>query len=219
MIRNIVFDMDGTLIDSERLLISIWKELGAAYEIPDIEQTLLRCIGITSEETEALFCKVYGKDFPYLKYTEMVNEMFDKEVEKNGLPVKPGVYQLFQFLKENHYQIGLASSTKEAIVRQEMESLGLLDFFHVVIGGDMVSHSKPHPEIYLTAARALKVSPEQCYAIEDSPNGIRSAYQAGMLPLMIPDLLPPDEQLHPMIFRQFHTLLEVQDFLSQSHPL
>lgn len=101
-------------------------------------------------------------------------------------------------------------------MREEMKSIGLLDYFHVVVGGDMVSNSKPHPEIYLTAAKLLGVSPNQCYAVEDSPNGIRSAYQAGMATLMVPDLIAPGEELRQMIFRQFQNLLELQDFLAAS---
>ncbi len=219
MIKHIIFDMDGTLIDSERMIISKWKDVAAEFHIPDIEETLMQCIGINSHETETLFHRIYGEDFPYRKYTSMVSRRFHDEINANGLPVKPGTYQLFHFLKENHYQIGLASSTREAVVREEMKSIGLLDYFHVVVGGDMVSNSKPHPEIYLTAAKLLGVSPNQCYAVEDSPNGIRSAYQAGMATLMVPDLIAPDEELRQMIFRQFQNLLELQDFLAvaQAH--
>lgn len=214
MIRHIIFDMDGTLIDSERMIIDKWKAIAREFHIPDIEGTLMQCIGINSHETEALFHRIYGTDFPYRKYTHMVSQRFHEEINRNGLPVKPGTYQLFQFLRENHYRIGLASSTREAVVREEMEGIGLLSFFDVIVGGDMVSHSKPHPEIYLTAAQMLNVPPEQCYAVEDSPNGIRSAYQAGMYTLMVPDLIAPDQALKPMIFRQFHDLLEIQDFLA-----
>lgn len=219
MIKHIIFDMDGTLIDSERMIISKWKDVAAEFHIPNIEETLMQCIGINSHETEMLFYRIYGEDFPYHKYTDMVSRRFHEDIETNGLPVKPGTYQLFQFLKENHYRIGLASSTREAVVREEMKSIGLLDYFHVVVGGDMVSNSKPHPEIYLTAAKLLGVSPNQCYAVEDSPNGIRSAYQAGMATLMVPDLIAPGEELKQMIFRQFQNLLELQDFLaaSQAH--
>ncbi len=214
MIRNIVFDMDGVLIDSEAMLLAAWKKVAAKDGIADIEHTLLQCIGITAPETEALFLKVYGKDFPYQEYKETVSSIFHEEVSKNGLPVKAGVYELFDLLKNNGWHIALASSTRESVVRQEMEDIGLLDFFQVIVCGDMVSHSKPHPEIYLKSCEHLGVSPSACYAVEDSPNGIRSAYYAGMRPIMVPDLIVPDDGLKKMLFREFKNLLEVRDFLS-----
>lgn len=192
MVRTIVFDMDGTLIDSEAMILDAWKEIAMQNGIPDIEQTLIKCIGITTKETKAVFRQIYGDNFPYEMYSQMASKLYQTEIEKNGLPVKPGVYELFDFLKGNHYKIGLASSTREEVVRREMESIRLLDAFEVIVGGDMVTHSKPHPEIYLKSCELLGVSPCDCYAVEDSPNGIKSAYHAGMKVLMVPDLLPPD---------------------------
>lgn len=215
MIHNIVFDMDGVLIDSEALILDAWKEVAAKEGIADIEHTLLQCIGITAPETEALFFRTYGKDFPYEVYKEMASDIFQKRIRETGLPVKTGVYELFTFLKENNYRIGLASSTREEVVRREMESIGLLDYFHVIVCGDMVSHSKPHPEIYLKSCELLGVNPSECYAVEDSPNGIRSSYRAGMKPLMVPDLIKPDEEIKELLYREFKTLLDVRDFLWQ----
>lgn len=215
MIRNIVFDMDGVLIDSEALILDAWKEVAAREGISDIEHTLLQCIGITAPETEALFFRTYGKDFPYETYKEMASFIFQQKIRETGLPVKTGVYELFTFLKENNYKIGLASSTREEVVRREMESIGLLDYFHVIVCGDMVSHSKPHPEIYLKSCELLGVAPSECYAVEDSPNGIRSCRRAGMKPLMVPDLIKPDEEIKGLLYREFQTLLDVRNFLRQ----
>lgn len=215
MIRNIVFDMDGVLIDSEALILDAWKEVAAKEKIADIEHTLLQCIGITAPETRALFFRTYGDDFPFEKNEKMASEIFHKRIREKGLPVKPGVYELFAWLKENHFQIGLASSTREEVVRREMESIGLLDYFHVLVCGDMVSHSKPHPEIYLKSCQLLGADPSECYAVEDSPNGIRAAYRAGMKPLMVPDLIAPDAEIKQLLFREFKSLLEVRSFLRE----
>ncbi|MDE5907266.1 MAG: HAD family phosphatase [Lachnospiraceae bacterium] len=215
MVQTIVFDMDGTLIDSEAMILEAWKEIATQNGIADIEQTLIKCIGITSKETRAVFCQTYGDDFPYEMYSQMASALYRAEIEKNGLPVKPGVYELFDYLKENHYRIGLASSTREEVVRREMESIGLLDAFEVIVGGDMVTHSKPHPEIYLKSCELLGMAPCDCYAVEDSPNGIRSAYHAGMKVLMVPDLLPPDEEIRRLLFKECKNLLEVRQFLME----
>lgn len=208
--------MDGVLIDTEALLLKIWKEVAKENDIKDIESTLKLCIGITSNETEAVFARIYGKDFPYQKYKAAASEMYCAQIQKDGLPVKPGVYELFGFLKENGWQIGLASSTREAVVRSEMESIGLLDYFHVVVCGDMVPRSKPNPDIYLKACELLNVSPGCCYAVEDSPNGIRAASGAGMKAIMVPDLIEPDLELQKLFYKKFASLLEVLEFLRKA---
>ena len=216
MIHTIVFDMDGTLIDTEALIIKIWEKIAERENIPDIENTLMQCIGITEPETRAIFCKVYGKDFPYQEYRAMAFKLFHEEMDKNGVPLKPGVHELFDFLRKTNWKIGLASSTKESAVRKEMASIGILEDFQVLVCGDMISHSKPHPEIFLKACELLGENPSECYAVEDSTNGIRSAYQAGMKPVMIPDLVKPDDTIKQMLFQEFKTLLELRDFLAGS---
>jgi len=208
--------MDGVLINTEALLLKIWKEVAKENDIKDIESTLKLCIGITNNETEAVFARIYGKDFPYQKYKAAASEMYCAQIQKDGLPVKPGVYELFGFLKENGWQIGLASSTREAVVRSEMESIGLLDYFHVVVCGDMVPRSKPNPDIYLKACELLNVSPGCCYAVEDSPNGIRAASEAGMKSIMVPDLIEPDLELQKLFYKKFASLLEVLEFLRKA---
>ena len=213
MVRTVVFDMDGVLIDSERLILKAWEIIATQKGIPDIVPTFMKCVGTNSQETEAIFKEAYGEDFPYQEYKALVSEIFQGEIKRNGLPMKSGVYELFDYLKVHKFHIGLASSTREFHVKKQMEMAGLLHYFDVLVCGDMVSHSKPHPEIYETACRLLSVPAENCIAIEDSFNGIRSAYYAGMKPIMVPDLLPPDTELQKLLYGRFDSLLEVRDFL------
>ena len=218
MIQTVVFDMDGVLIDSERLILKAWEIIAIQKGIPDIVSTFMKCVGTNSRETEAIFKKAYGEDFPYQDNKALVSEIFQGEITRNGLPMKSGVYELFDYLKDNNFRIGLASSTREFHVKNQMKKAGLLDYFDVLVCGDMVSHSKPHPEIYQTACRLLNTSAGDCIAIEDSFNGIRSAYSAGMKPIMVPDLLPPDEELQKLLYGKFDSLLEVRDFLNSFSP-
>lgn len=214
MERNIVFDMDGVLIDTETLSMKFWKKIAEENQITDIEKTLFQCIGITAPESEALFARTYGADFPYQKYRSEVSALFRECTRKNELPVKPGVYELFDFLKKNNYKIGLASSTRKEVVTLQMKQVGLLPYFDVLVCGDMVQNSKPHPEIYLKACEKLGAEPSSSFAVEDSFNGIRSASRAGMKAIMVPDLLPPDEEITALLYKKCDSLFDVMDFLN-----
>lgn len=217
MIKTIVFDMDGVLIDSEQRILAAWEVVAAQKNIPHVADTLMKCIGITAPETEAIFQQAYGKDFPYAEYKALVSAMFHKEIDTYGIPLKPGVRELFDYLTSNNYKIALASSTREVTVKKEMKMAGLLDAFDVIVCGDMVTYSKPHPQIYQTAASLLKEEPGACYAIEDSPNGIRSAYRAGMKPIMVPDLIMPDREIKGLLHKQFSSLHEVLIYLKEEN--
>ena len=145
-------------------------------------------------------------------WIQAADELDDRE----GLPVKPGVPELLSSLTANHVPLALASSTYSDLVRQELRDAGFLDYFDVVIGGDMVTHSKPHPEIFLLAANALNTAPENCYVIEDSFNGIRAAAAAGVHPLLVPDMLQPTEEIRSLAEWVFPSLFEVLSFLLES---
>lgn len=111
--------------------------------------------------------------------------------------------------------MGLASSTRYASVISHLKEAGIVDYFQVIVAGDMIEHSKPQPDIYLLACRKLGVDPSDAYAVEDSPNGIRSAHAAGMKPIMVPDLIPPDDEMREMSFLICRDLLEVMRFFNQ----
>lgn len=125
----------------------------------------------------------------------------------------PGAESLLRWLKESGWILGLASSTRSATVMKHLEQAGFSEYFSTVVTGDMVENSKPQPDIYLLACRELGVRPEEAYAIEDSPNGIRSAHAAGMRPLMVPDMIAPDEEMMRLSFRIFDDLTQVLEYL------
>ena len=214
MIKNIVFDMDGVLIDTEAVFMRCWKRLAEELQLPNVEEVANQCIGITVDQTEALFQKTYGKEHPCKSYVEAANAIFYKHEADQGLPEKPGVHELFDYLKKENYRIALASSTKEEAVRRQMKAVGILDDFEVVVCGDMVARSKPNPDIYLKACELLKVDPKECYAVEDSFNGVRSAYNAGMKVIMIPDLLQPTPEILELTYQKLDSLLELKNFLT-----
>jgi len=123
--------------------------------------------------------------------------------------------EILTFLKENGYKIGLASSTSRHGVLGHVNRAGITDFFEVIVGGDMVEHSKPKPDIYLLACEKLGVKPENTIAIEDSPNGIRSAHAAGLKAVMVPDMIAPTPEIEALLYKKFDSLLGVRAMLAE----
>lgn len=213
--KAVVFDMDGIIFDSERLVIECWKETADKYGIVDIERACEACLGVNATETREIFKRFYGQDFPYDEYKKEMSELFHGRYDGGRLPTKVGVKELLEYLKAQGIKVGLASSTRKAVVVQELTDAGLIGYFDVVVGGDMVRKSKPDPEIFLKACEELEVVPQEAFAIEDSYNGIRAAAAGKLRPLMVPDLMPPTEEMQELAECIFETLLDVKAFLEK----
>ncbi|MCI9462843.1 MAG: HAD family phosphatase [Lachnospiraceae bacterium] len=210
--KAVIFDMDGVIFDSERLVLDCWEQIGTKYRIPDIRETFIECIGTNKTKTQEIVYAHYGKEFAYDEFAGESSVLFHEYVEKNGLPVKKGVRELLQYLSVLSVPVGVASSTRLAVVEEELRQAGLYDYFQIVMGGDQLKRSKPEPDIYLMTCEKMGVQPRNAYAVEDSHNGIRSAYRAGMMPVMVPDLLPATEEMKEMSIAVFDDLLEVRDY-------
>ena len=191
----VVFDMDGVIFDSERATMNCWIELADKYDIKNIEKPYLACTGTTDIRTREIMIEAYGDDFPYDEYAKEASKMYHDRYDGGRLPVKKGVKEILEFLKQNSKKIALASSTKRQTVINQLRDAGILDYFDEIVTGDMVSKSKPDPEIFLLACDKLNVSCKRAYAIEDSYNGVRSAYRGGLRPIMVPDLLSADDEM------------------------
>lgn len=213
--KAVVFDMDGVILDSEWLVLDCWKLIGEKYNIPDIVTNCYKCLGVNKEATRKIFRDCYGEEFPYESYSKETSALFH-EREKTELKLKPGVVELLSWLKETGYRIGLATSTREVIAKSQLNNLGVLSYFDEVVCGDMLKKSKPEPDIYLMACERLEVSPEEGYAIEDSYNGIRSAYSAGMKAVMVPDLIQPDEEMKEKSTIILENLIEVKNWMEKN---
>ena len=209
----VIFDMDGVIFDSERLVVECWVETAAKYNISDIEEACRECVGINATATREKMKLRYGQDFSYDEYKAEMSALFHSRYGEGRLPMKKGIKELLVFLKENDIRIALASSTREAVVKQELKDAGLLEYFDAVICGDMVSRSKPAPDIFLKAAECLQIAPERCYVIEDSYNGIRAAHSAHMRPLMVPDMLPQTKEMEELSEYILPSLIEVKEYL------
>ena len=214
--KAVIFDMDGVIFDSERLVLEGWQEIAAKYGIKGIEEVLPRCLGVNAQATREIFREYYGQDFPYDEYKKEASALFHSRYGNGKLPLKPGVKELLSYLKENGYLVGLASSTRQAIVEQEIRDAGLMPYFDNLVCGDMLKRSKPEPDIYLKACENLDVEPRMAVAVEDSYNGIRSEKRAGMVPVMVPDMVQPDEEMRSLAHKICKDLFEVKNWISET---
>ena len=213
---TVIFDMDGVIFDSERAILECWLVLADKYGLKDLEEVFKKCIGTNDAQTAEIVESAYAPEFGegiYDKLRKESSEIFHKKYDGVGLPIKPGVKELLDYLKDNNVPIGLASSTKKATVERELTEAGLIDYFDKIIGGDAVKISKPNPEIYLLACEAMGTEPEKAIAIEDSYNGVRAAKAAGMQCIMVPDIIPADDEMRSLTDAICGDLLEVKETL------
>lgn len=213
--KAVIFDMDGVIFDSERCVIDCWKVVAEKYHITNVEPVLMKCLGVTYEEGKRIFLEHYGKDFPYDERKKERSDLYHERYDGGRLPLKPSIKELLVYLKENGYKVGLASSTRKAVVFKQLTDAKLIEYFDNLTCGDMLERSKPEPDIYLMACEKLDVRPEEAIAIEDSYNGIRSAYRAGLFSIMVPDLAAPDEEMKALAGKILESLVDVKNWLEE----
>lgn len=217
--KAVIFDMDGVIFDSERLYIECNKEIARKFGITDmdlVEEVSKKCIGITSEETRRIMQECLGEVFPIDEMWMGAAALFKEKTIGGNLPVKPGVVEILEYLKDKKVQTAIASSTKSDTVKRELGDAGLLNYFDKIVGGDMIRKSKPEPDSFLKAAEVLGVDPKDCCIIEDSFNGIRAAHAAGGFPIMVPDILQPDDEIRGLAGIVLESLIKVRDYLAQN---
>ncbi len=206
--------MDGVIFDSERAVFNGWKEIAEKYGFNDLEIPYMKCIGVNAASTRKIFLDFYGSDFPYDSYCREQSANYHAKYDNGRLPLKPGVFELLEYLKNEGYYTAIASSTRTAVVENQIRDAGLLKYFDCIVGGDQVTKSKPEPDIFLKAAENLCSDFSDVYVIEDSYNGIRAAYNAGMKPIMVPDMLPADDEMCNKAVVVLEKLTDVIDWLS-----
>lgn len=215
-IEAVIFDMDGIIFDSESGVIECWKEVADKHGIPDIEDMCRQCMGTNREESRRKFLDRYGVQFPYDIYKKEMSELFHSRYGGGKLPIKKGARELLCWLREKRIPTALASSTRREVVYQELTDAELISYFDVIICGDMVKRSKPEPDIFLMACEKLHATPGKSLVIEDSYNGIRAAYAGGMISVMIPDQMQPDEEMKEKSAYIRSNLFEVMKLLENN---
>ncbi|ANS88039.1 Putative pyrophosphatase PpaX [Vibrio scophthalmi] len=188
-----IFDMDGLLLDTERVCMRVFKQACQTVELPFYQDVYLSIIGRNAAGIEKIFRDAYGDDLPKLHAEWRAN--YDAIVRHQAIPVKEGVVELLEWLKANNIPTAVATSTHKDLASIKLKLAGIDHYFDNLTCGCEVTNGKPDPEIYQLAARRLGVEPEQCIAFEDSNNGVLSAVSAKMRTFQIPDLVEPSEEI------------------------
>lgn len=212
-IKAVIFDMDGILLDSETICDKTWNMALQDFNLIDKNDTINKCRGTNKTDTILILKQYFGQDFDAEKFLNKTSEYFHKIEFEQGIPIMPFAKEILEYLKEKKYRIALASSTRYESVKRQLTNAGLIDFFETITTGDMVSHSKPNPEIYIKAIKSLNLSPRDCLAVEDSPNGIKSAFSAELKVIMIPDKIQPTEEIKQMTKKIYPNLSFLKEIL------
>ena len=218
LLKAVVFDMDGLMFDTERTVQRSWDAAGPRLGYEPLGYRITETIGLNLEGRREYFKNQYGEAFPFDQFTETYRSIGAEIQRKEGLPIKPGLQELLDYLKSQDCKLAVASSSSAQHVQENLKKAGVSQYFQAVINGGQVQHSKPDPQIYLMACQALDVSPGEAIALEDSPNGLRAAAAAGMMPVMIPDLVA-DGPKGVELELKAESLLEVKNYISKNFQI
>ena len=205
-----IFDMDGLLLDTERLYQESWVEMAKRFGQKPDPAFPTAVSGTSGEGMRAVIRKHYPAVDPGAFQAGCLARV-DEILDKQGPPVKPGARELLEYLSARGVKIAVASSSKHQRILSNLRAVELDQFFDAVVSGQEVERGKPEPDIFLLAAKKIGRAPEDCYVFEDSVNGVRAGMAAGCVTVMVPDLAAPPKDL--AVSKVCSSLLEVKELL------
>lgn len=214
MFQAVIFDMDGTLLDTERLALDAWEEAAHRLNMSLSRDLLLRTVGRDWDDTRAIITQAIGPDADFEALGRLTNDIHHEQLEA-GAPVKRGARELLERLRQAGIPMALATSTARKGAQRRLEKVGLWHYFRDAACGDEVERGKPFPDIFELAALRCGCPSAQCIAVEDSPAGVRAAKGAGMTVVMVPDLVSPDAATRAFADVVAEDLLQAADWILQ----
>jgi HAD superfamily hydrolase (TIGR01509 family) len=199
-VQGVLFDMDGVVLDSEKLYTRFWIEAAAHFGYTMTWEQALRLRGASKPVSAQILRGICGQDADYPQIRAMRNALLQAYIDEFGLETKAGIRELLDCLEELGIPAAITSSSPPDRIQEQLTSVGLYHRFTAICSGYNVPNGKPAPDIYLYAAEKLNLPPGECIALEDSQNGIRSAHAAGCMTVMVPDLDQPAEEIKPLLF-------------------
>ena len=207
MKRGAIFDMDGLLFDTETLYQRGWTIIADEFGVARKPELGKACCGTCGDLTVQIVHQ-FHPTVDAKAYIRRVIEYVHDEAEKN-LPLMAGVREILTYFHEHGIRIATASSSSVAQIEKNLTQSGLRNYFDAIVGGDLVAHGKPAPDIFLMAAARIGIPAEECYVFEDGYNGLRGAAAAGCAPIMIPDTMPPTDEMRAICMGIYPSLSAV----------
>lgn len=207
----VIFDMDGLMIDSERVSLACWSQAAGEQALPFSDDFWLGMVGLGDRDCEQRLLQHISADEVAALFARC-HDLYEERTQQ-GLPLRPGIVEILQLLQAHDIPRAVATSTRQPRASRKLAATGLLAYFDHVVTSSDVAHPKPAPDIYLLAAQKLGKDPSRCLALEDSPAGIRAAVSAGMTAIQVPDLVHPDEALRALGHRIVSSLRDAHALL------
>lgn len=209
MVKAVIFDMDGVLIDTEKWLNHYWRQAAAEAGFDMGKEHALAIRSLDGKYAQPYLQSIFGPGFSYQAIRERRKALMKSHIAKYGIEKKNGVDEILDYLKIHRIQTAVATATDQARAKDYLTGIGIYGKFDRIISTAMVENGKPDPDVYLYACEQIGQKPQECIAVEDSPNGVRAAVNAGIRTIMVPDLAKPDRETAALLTAEVDTLFDI----------